>query len=49
MKREASGARNVARRMIHEFRVPRQRGFDPMRHRGRYWVRRGRSNSAIAA
>ena len=29
---------------VHWIRVPRQRGFEPMRHRGRYWVRRGRSS-----
>ena len=29
---------------VHWIGVPRQRGFEPMRHRGRYWVRRGRSS-----
>ncbi len=29
---------------VHWIRVPRQRGIEPMRHRGRYWVRRGRSS-----
>lgn len=29
---------------VHWIRVPHQRGFEPMRHRGRYWVRRGRSS-----
>jgi len=30
---------------VHWIRVPhQQRGFEPMRHRGRYWVRRGRSS-----
>ena len=28
---------------VHWIKVARQRGFEPMRHRGRYWVRRGRS------
>lgn len=29
---------------VHWIRIPRQRGFEPMRHRGRYWVRRRRSS-----
>ena len=28
---------------VHWVRVPRQRGFEPLRHGGRVWVRRGRS------
>ena len=29
--------------LVHWIKVAHQRGFEPMRHRGRYWVRRGRS------
>ena len=29
---------------VHWIRVPRQRGYEPMRHRGRHWVRRGRAS-----
>ena len=29
---------------VHWIEVPRQRGFEPMRHDGRVWVRRGRSS-----
>ncbi len=29
---------------VHWISVPRQRAFEPMRHRGRYWVRRARSS-----
>lgn len=29
---------------VHWIEVPRQRGFEPLRHDGRVWVRRGRSN-----
>lgn len=29
---------------VHWIHVPRQPGFEPMRHRGRYWVRRGRAS-----
>lgn len=28
---------------VHWIQVPRQGRFEPLRHRGRYWVRRGRS------
>ena len=29
---------------VHWIKVPKHRGLEPMRHRGRYWVRRGRSS-----
>ena len=29
---------------VHWLEVPRQRGFEPLRHGGRVWVRRGRSS-----
>ena len=29
---------------VHWVEVPRQRGFEPLRHEGRVWIRRGRSS-----
>ncbi len=37
------GSLETPRGWVHWIKVARQPGFEPMRHRGRYWVRRGRS------
>ena len=37
------GSLETPKGWIHWIKVAGQRGFEPMRHRGRYWVRRGRS------
>lgn len=38
------GRHNDPNGWVHWIEVPRQRGFEPMRHDGRVWVRRGRSS-----
>ena len=38
------GQHNDPNGWVHWIEVPRQRGFEPMRHDGRVWVRRGRSS-----
>lgn len=37
------GSLKTPKGVVHWIKVAHQRGFEPMRHRGRYWVRRGRS------
>lgn len=37
------GRHESASGWVHWIEVPRQRGFEPLRHEGRVWVRRGRS------
>ena len=41
--RATCGHRETASGQVHWLEVPRQRGFEPMRHDGRVWVRRERS------
>ena len=41
--RATCGHRATASGHVHWIEVPRQRGFEPMRHDGRVWVRRERS------
>lgn len=43
--RATCGWRETADGCVHWIDVPRQRGFEPLRHDGRAWVRRGRSSA----
>lgn len=38
------GRREEAQGWVHWIEVPRQRGFEPLRHKGRVYVRRGRAS-----
>ncbi len=38
------GRHNHANGWVHWIEVPRQRGFEPLHHRGRVWIRRERSS-----
>ena len=38
------GRHNHPAGWVHWIEVPRQRGFEPLHHRGRVWIRRGRSS-----
>ena len=38
------GRHNDANGWVHWIEVPRQRGFEPLHHRGRVWIRRERSS-----
>ena len=40
----SSGVVTTLTGRVHWIKVPRQRGYEPMRHRGRHWVRRGRAS-----
>ena len=38
------GRHEEAEGWVHWIEIPRQRGFEPLRHEGRVWIRRGRSS-----